>query len=131
MKNFHSHQAIMPHFSGHSHSRQLGSGFGSLTLGVGRCISICKNSPSNSCSISRKTVFRPKLTGFLGRCYEEKIFETSSRNGLKRTIEKQIGVGVRKKTETVDENASDRGVGQFFLFRFKFVTRRSASCSML
>ena len=120
MDSYYSRQAIMPHFTGHA--RQRGSGFGSLALGVGRvALPFAKKVLLPALQSIGKELFVQSLPEIMEVATKKKSFKRAAKAALKKTVKKQIGgVGV-EKTETFDENASYREVGQISSLKLKML----------
>ena len=95
----------MPHFSGHT--RQRGSGLGSLAAGVGRvALPFAKKSTSTSCQIDREGIFCSKLTRIDGCCHEKKSPKQAAKSAVKRTVKKEIGGSASiMKSKPVERNS--------------------------
>ena len=120
MYSYYSHQAIMPHFTGHA--RQRCGGFGSLVLGVGRvALPFAKKILLPAVQSIGKELFVQSLPEVLEGTTKKKSFKRAAKAALKKTVKKQIGgVGV-EKTETFDENAKYREVGQISSLKLKML----------
>ena len=95
MHSYYSRQAIMPHFTGHS--RQRGSGFGSLALGVGRVALPFAKKVLPAVQPIGKELFVQNLPEIMEVPAKIKSFKRAAKAALRKTVKQQIGGGGRRE----------------------------------
>ena len=105
MQFYYSRQAVMPHLSGHT--RQRGSGLGSLAAGVGRItLPFAKKELLPAVKSIGKELFVQSLPELMDVAMKKKSPKQAAKSAVKRTVKKQIeGSASFKKSRTVKRNS--------------------------
>ena len=104
MQSFYSRQAVIPHFSGHT--RQRGSGLGSLAAGVGRvALPLARKVLLPAVKSIGKEFFVQSLPELMDVA-KKKISQKAAKSAVKRTVKNQIGGSASiKKCKPVKRNS--------------------------
>ena len=105
MQSYYSRQAVRPHFSGHT--RQRGSGLGSLAAGVGRvALPFAKKVILPAVKSIGKEFFVQSLPELMDAALKKKSPKQAAKSAVKRTVKKQIGGSASiKKSKPVKRNS--------------------------
>ena len=106
MDAYYTRQAVLPHFTGHS--RQCGSGIGSLAAGVGRvALPFAKKFLQPTVKSIGKDLIANTLPELVEVVSKKKSPKEAAKSAIRKTIKKQIGVIERNRQ-------SARGRSNFF-----------------